>query len=98
MPLDVFFEVSRSQASATSCALTNGCTPKIASHLMPIDIFHLSHVSKQMRTMLLSRTARFVWEAARENVDPPLPECPEDMSEPMYAYLVFGKYCLVRHN
>ena len=71
---------------------------QIASHLRPIDVFHLSHASKQLRKMLFSRTARFVWEVARGNLDPPLPKCPVDMSEPMYAYLVFGQYCMVRRH
>jgi len=42
----------------------------------------------------------FVWRDVRANVDG-LPDCPDELTEPQYADLVFGKSCTVRgsdHN
>ncbi|KAH9855825.1 hypothetical protein C2E23DRAFT_552119 [Lenzites betulinus] len=67
---------------------------EIASHLHPLDILRLSRTSKEFRTMLLSRTSRHVWAAARETVVPPLPACPAHLSEPKYATIVFENLCM----
>ncbi|TFK86245.1 hypothetical protein K466DRAFT_663886 [Polyporus arcularius HHB13444] len=37
---------------------------------------------------------RTIWVAARRNLDPPIPECPEGFSEPRYASLVFDTHCM----
>ncbi|RPD73471.1 hypothetical protein L226DRAFT_613986 [Lentinus tigrinus ALCF2SS1-7] len=66
---------------------------EIISHLEPKDILQLSRVSKELRSMLRSPTSRHVWVTARKNVEPALPEPPEDMSEPLYAFLVFERFC-----
>ena len=36
-----------------------------------------------------------VWKAARSNIYPAMPECADDLSEPAYAELAFGKGCHV---
>lgn len=42
----------------------------------------------------MSRSSASTWKEAREN-EPGLPDCPPDLSEPQYANLCFGKYCMV---
>ncbi|KAF8188367.1 hypothetical protein BJ912DRAFT_400491 [Pholiota molesta] len=43
--------------------------------------------------MLTSRSSTSVWKAARANIVPAMPDCPDDLSEPQYAVLMFGKGC-----
>ncbi|KAI0781341.1 hypothetical protein BD413DRAFT_27747 [Trametes elegans] len=66
---------------------------EIAFYLLPLDILFLSRVSKHLRATLLSRTSRRIWIAARQNVFPLLPECPEFISEPEYAHVLFEWVC-----
>lgn len=68
---------------------------KIVSHLKPLDILQLARTSIAFRNMLMSRTSRHIWIASRRNVVPKLPDCPADISEPMYASLVFERTCQV---
>ncbi|KAI9058976.1 hypothetical protein FKP32DRAFT_1580835 [Trametes sanguinea] len=65
---------------------------EILSMLHPQDLLHLSRASKQLRAVVLSRKCRFVWAASLASVDG-LPPCPEDMSEPAYAALLFTHIC-----
>ncbi|KAF8958278.1 hypothetical protein BDZ97DRAFT_1762293 [Flammula alnicola] len=65
---------------------------EIFSHLMPVDILYLSRTTKELRRLLLHRSATFVWKAALENV-PELPACPEDLSLPFWTNLVFDSHC-----
>ncbi|KAI0806939.1 hypothetical protein C8Q74DRAFT_1376023 [Fomes fomentarius] len=67
----------------------------VTSYLMPIDILQLGRASKQLRSVLFSKSCRHVWIASRKNVHPQLPDCPHDLSEPKYAYLVFERFCMV---
>ncbi|KJA27584.1 hypothetical protein HYPSUDRAFT_62657 [Hypholoma sublateritium FD-334 SS-4] len=66
---------------------------EIFMELHPIDLVHLSRTSKALRRHLMSRSSITVWKAARASVIPPMPECPDDFSEPAYADLAFGKAC-----
>ncbi|KAF9525161.1 hypothetical protein CPB83DRAFT_909427 [Crepidotus variabilis] len=61
--------------------------------LDPSNLLHLSRTTKAIRNILMSKASVSVWKSSFENVEPPLPQCPEDMSEPAYADLVFGKGC-----
>jgi hypothetical protein len=100
MPLDILFEVS---TLPISCS----CQPlefhqlmyfQIFSHLDPIDLVTLTQTSKELRAMLTSRSSTSVWKAARANIVPAMPDCPDDLSEPQYAVLMFGKGCHVCIN
>ncbi|KAI0747631.1 hypothetical protein C8Q80DRAFT_1167818 [Daedaleopsis nitida] len=53
---------------------------EIASHLHPLDLLHLARVSNELRGMLMSRHMRSVWIAARKGMNPPMPDCPDDIS------------------
>ncbi|GJE86840.1 hypothetical protein PsYK624_029230 [Phanerochaete sordida] len=65
---------------------------EIMSYLEPLDLLHLARTSRHYRTFMLSRGSAFMWRAARENVDG-FPPCPEDMSEPALANLLFCAFC-----
>jgi len=62
--------------------------------LRPLDVLNLSRATKTLRAILMNRSSIVVWKNARANVAR-LPECPDDLTEPQYAELVFGKNCFV---
>ena len=43
----------------------------------------------------MSKSSRPIWKTALDNVAE-LPPCPDDLSEPLYAALVFDVHCFVR--
>lgn len=95
MPLDIFFEVSIPQIyMQNNIIFTQTLFLQIASRLMPIDLLHLSMVSKEFRLTFASQRSRHIWMAARKRVVN-LPDCPFDLNEPQYAALVFGRHCQV---
>ncbi|KAJ7586777.1 hypothetical protein C8J56DRAFT_945546 [Mycena floridula] len=64
------------------------------SYLEPVDIMRLSRTSKDLRTLLMTRSSAFVWRQARANVDiPGLPEPLPSTSEPEYANLIPNDVC-----
>ncbi|KDQ07101.1 hypothetical protein BOTBODRAFT_149356 [Botryobasidium botryosum FD-172 SS1] len=67
---------------------------EVSTHLLPLDLLHLARTSRNIRKLLMSRLSTFAWRRARENV-PHLPECPEDLSEPEYASLLYERNCHV---
>ena len=45
----------------------------------------------------MDKPSAFVWKIARNQVEPAgLPDCPDDLTEPEYANLVFYAHCHVR--
>ncbi|KAL0571231.1 hypothetical protein V5O48_010738 [Marasmius crinis-equi] len=71
--------------------------PQIFGYLNPQDLLHLSRTSKDLRSLLFSRSTNSVWKEARSNVED-LPEIPENMSEPAYAHLCFDTQCDLCNN
>src|SRR5882762_4357344 len=69
-------------------------SPQITAQLEPLDILHLSRVSKHFRLTFASKHSRHIWVAARQNIS--MPECPSDLTEPQYAALIFEPTCQVR--
>lgn len=69
---------------------------EIFGQLFPADVLHLSMSSKALRDILLRKSAAFLWKQAFLNmkITPP-PPCPDDLNEPQYANLLWGKYCFV---
>ena len=66
------------------------------AHCYPCDLLQLSRASKDLRRLLLAKRNKDVWVRARNNLDYPLPRCPEEiMSEPRYASLIFDDCCMV---
>ena len=68
--------------------------PQIFGHLKPLDLLHLARTTKDLRAILMKRSSISVWKQARSQFDN-LPDCPDDLSEPQYAELSFGKACTV---
>ncbi|KAF8996615.1 hypothetical protein BDQ17DRAFT_1544664 [Cyathus striatus] len=60
--------------------------------LEPLDLVHLTRMSKSLRNFLIWPSASIVWKRARSNLDG-LPECPNGMSERGYAALLFETHC-----
>ncbi len=58
----------------------------------PRDLLNLARTSKAFRAFLLSRVSEPFWRAARGQVEG-LPQCPNFLSEPAYANLVFFSHC-----
>ncbi|KAI0645556.1 hypothetical protein C8Q79DRAFT_910119 [Trametes meyenii] len=67
---------------------------EIFSCMHPRDLLNLARTSKEFRRFLMSRQSASFWRAARQQVDG-LPECPQFLSEPQYANLLFFPHC---HN
>ncbi|KAH8833297.1 hypothetical protein DL96DRAFT_1811799 [Flagelloscypha sp. PMI_526] len=66
------------------------------SHLTSEDLLNLIRTTKALRALLLDRFgAAGAWKCARANYFPALPHCPDDMSEPEYANLLFDTHCHV---
>lgn len=68
--------------------------PQILAYLEPTDLLALARTCKDLRANMMHRSSAHVWRAARLNVED-LPPCPEDMSEPAYANLLFRTDCHV---
>lgn len=97
MPLDVVFEVRLWMFSGKydiQLEPDSGAVPQILCYLHPGDLLNLARTSKDFRELLMSRRSMSFWKAARQNVED-LPPCPEDMSEPAYANLLFRTNCYV---
>ncbi|KAI0350299.1 hypothetical protein OH77DRAFT_1087407 [Trametes cingulata] len=67
-------------------------TLHLATWLHPLDILHCARTCKQLRSVFLSPISRPPWRAAFRSVHQ-LPACPEDMSMPLYAALLFDRFC-----
>ena len=76
--------------------LPHSATLQVASHLDPIDLLQLSRASKDLRAFVLSRKSRPLWSTVFGNIVPQMPACPEHISEPRYAHVVFERTCDVR--
>jgi hypothetical protein len=67
---------------------------QITAQLEPLDILHLSRISKHFRSTFGSRHSRHIWITARQNMA--IPDCPFDLTELQYASLMFEQTCQVR--
>lgn len=59
-----------------------------------MDLLNLARTTKDLRLFLMKSSSSQFWKAARLNVDA-LPPCPDDLSEPAYANLLFDSHCHV---
>ncbi|KAJ6609339.1 hypothetical protein B0H10DRAFT_479554 [Mycena sp. CBHHK59/15] len=67
---------------------------EIFGHLPPLDILHLARTTKDLRRVLLHKSAISIWKASlRQALG--FPECPPDMSEPAWVNLAYSPHC---HN
>ncbi|CAE6437308.1 unnamed protein product [Rhizoctonia solani] len=65
---------------------------EIARYNHPLDLIMLSRVNRFLRELLMDKRSALIWRSARENL-PGLPACPDEVSEPQYAAMLFGKRC-----
>ncbi|KAF5340479.1 hypothetical protein D9758_014551 [Tetrapyrgos nigripes] len=73
---------------------------EIFGHLMPLDVLHLARTNKDLRRAhaayfvlaVLHKSATTIWKTAFDNVLG-LPRCPNDMTHPAWASLVFESTC-----
>ncbi|KAF8597030.1 hypothetical protein BDV93DRAFT_527716 [Ceratobasidium sp. AG-I] len=70
---------------------------EIALRLMPGDIVMLARVNKFFRSLLMRRSAAYVWRGAMQNL-PQLPACPPNMCEPHYLSLIYCETCSLCGN
>ncbi|KAM5540099.1 hypothetical protein V8D89_006239 [Ganoderma adspersum] len=90
MPLDVFFEVRPTPFIAPT-TFSRTRLPQVAAHLHPLDMLNLARTSKSLRSLMLAKSCRSAWMASFATVHG-LPLCPENMSEPFYAALLFDRH------
>ncbi|CAE6461171.1 unnamed protein product [Rhizoctonia solani] len=64
----------------------------IASYFQSQDLLALTRVNTFLRRLLMSCKSEPMWRSARQNVIG-LPPCPKELSEPVYAALLFSKIC-----
>ncbi|KAF9523114.1 hypothetical protein CPB83DRAFT_863488 [Crepidotus variabilis] len=65
---------------------------EIFTHLMPIDVLHLTRTTKAFRTLLLHRSSTGLWKDCLARV-PSVPPYPSDMSLPSLVSLAFDIHC-----
>lgn len=67
---------------------------QICQHLSPRDLLHLSQASRSIRQLLFNKTySTIIWKRAREKLH--FSYCPQDLSEPQLAKLLFDDDCYV---
>ncbi|KAF8904581.1 hypothetical protein CPB85DRAFT_1225428, partial [Mucidula mucida] len=66
----------------------------IFSYLEPLDLLRMSRTTKALRSLLMYKSSSSVWARARLRMKG-LPPMFNDMSEPVYANLLFDSHC---HN
>ncbi|KAJ8520519.1 hypothetical protein ONZ45_g2661 [Pleurotus djamor] len=62
--------------------------------LAPLDVLRLARTSKDLRSVLMKRSAMSLWKTSFTNV-PGTPTVPEGMSEPAWANFLFTNHCFV---
>ncbi|KAJ7492275.1 hypothetical protein FB451DRAFT_1078197 [Mycena latifolia] len=67
---------------------------EIFGHLAPLDVLNMARATKDLRRVLMHRSAISIWKTSLRQVSG-LPECPQEMSEPAWVNLVFSAHC---HN
>ncbi|KXN91510.1 hypothetical protein AN958_00772 [Leucoagaricus sp. SymC.cos] len=70
---------------------------EILSSLEPIDLLHLSWASKALHSIVMGKSARYLWERAFEALcasPHPPPQCPSDITLAQYTKLLFDKRCM----
>jgi hypothetical protein len=92
LPLDILLEVKSTHSQCAHSTQFN-VAPQIFRLLHPLDIFHLSRISKSFRTFLTSSSSKKVWQTAFDAVDPGFPKCPKHLSFHRYVQLAFHEIC-----
>lgn len=67
---------------------------KVFGHLGPGDLLNMARTTKGLRGLLMDQSVQWLWDRSFSNI-PELPPKPEDLTEPLYADLLFGRTCHV---
>ncbi|KAJ3527621.1 hypothetical protein NMY22_g9722 [Coprinellus aureogranulatus] len=67
---------------------------EIFSNMHPMDLLNLARCTKALRAILMQRSSKDVWKSALASVVD-LPPRPEDLTEPQWVDLLFGRNCHV---
>ncbi|KAJ2922237.1 hypothetical protein H1R20_g14851, partial [Candolleomyces eurysporus] len=65
---------------------------EILKLLPPLDLLQIARTAKSFRKFLMNRASKSIWTHVLSAVED-LPSCPDDLSEPQYAYLMFTDHC-----
>ncbi|KIO33063.1 hypothetical protein M407DRAFT_17938 [Tulasnella calospora MUT 4182] len=65
---------------------------EVCYYLTPYDLRRLSHTCTRLRDLLMSKKARYIWQAVLLSSNG-LPECPSDLNEPQYVRLLYSSEC-----
>ncbi|XP_006462221.1 hypothetical protein AGABI2DRAFT_119080 [Agaricus bisporus var. bisporus H97] len=71
---------------------------EILRHLDPMDLLTLSWANKNLNTLTMERSARYIWKESFERLyasDIPPPQCPEELNLAQYARFLFHMTCMV---
>ncbi|RXW22256.1 hypothetical protein EST38_g3621 [Candolleomyces aberdarensis] len=60
--------------------------------LPPLDLLQIARTAKSFRKFLMNRASKSIWTHVLSAVED-LPPCPDDLSGPQYAYLMFTNHC-----
>ncbi|KAI5886551.1 uncharacterized protein SCHCODRAFT_02672718 [Schizophyllum commune H4-8] len=60
----------------------------------PVDLLHLSHANKTLRSTLLRKSCKWIWEYSVKHYRTPIPPCMDDrLPLPQYINLLFTQNC-----
>ncbi|PPR01428.1 hypothetical protein CVT24_001902 [Panaeolus cyanescens] len=71
---------------------------EICSYLGPNNLLNLARTCRDFHQLVASDEFDLVWKNLRKSRFPNMPECPDDMTEPAFFELCFGRGCLVCEN
>ena len=63
----------------------------------PVDLLRLAHANKALRSTLLRKSCKWIWEYSVKHYRTPIPPCMDDrLPLPQYINLLFTQNCFVR--
>ncbi|KAF9525162.1 hypothetical protein CPB83DRAFT_897297 [Crepidotus variabilis] len=98
MPMDILFEVGSRISIRPDTDHDDVGFFKIFSRVDALDLLSLVQTNKAMREVLLNKSPKFIWKHSYQNTEPPLPSCPDHISEPAFAEFMLGKGCHLCHR
>lgn len=97
MPLDIIDEVSYSFVSSKVSTPNTIVLYQVLTRLGMSELLALSRTTKAFRELVMNIQAERFWKAALENSKKEgVPACPEWLSLPAYANLLYSPHCHVR--
>lgn len=95
LPTELIFEVC---TWCHSSSKFNRRSLQVFKHLHALDLHHMSLTCRTFKQALCEPVSYPLWKAAFSAI-PSFPPCPTDLTEPQWAYLMFGPVeCEVRSS